>query len=40
LVLILFGFATATWTVALACLLITGGAVLASIDLLRPNKLR
>jgi drug/metabolite transporter (DMT)-like permease len=37
LVLILFGFASATWTIALACLLITGGAVLASFDLLRPS---
>jgi drug/metabolite transporter (DMT)-like permease len=38
LILILFGFATATWAVLAACLLITGGAVLASIDLLRPEK--
>ena len=37
-VLILFGFASATWTIALACLLITGGAVLASIDLFRPAR--
>ena len=36
LVLILFGFAAPTLNVALACLLITGGAALASIDLLRP----
>jgi drug/metabolite transporter (DMT)-like permease len=40
LVLILFGFASATWTIALACLLITGGAVLASFDLLRPSPSR
>ena len=38
LVLILFGFAGLTWAVAAACLLITGGAVLASIDLLRASK--
>ncbi len=38
LILILFGFAAATWAVAAACLLITGGAVLASIDLLRPGR--
>ena len=38
LVLIAFGQAEATWVVALACLLIVGGAVLASKDLLRkPN---
>lgn len=30
LILILFGFGTATWSVAIACLLITGGAVLAA----------
>ncbi|MDP6345112.1 MAG: DMT family transporter [Alphaproteobacteria bacterium] len=34
LLLILFGFAEPTWTVAIACLLITGGAVLAAKDLL------
>jgi drug/metabolite transporter (DMT)-like permease len=38
LILVLFGFAPATWNIALACLLITGGAVLASIDLLRPVR--
>ena len=37
-VLVLFGFAPATWSIALACLLITGGAVLASMDLLRPVR--
>jgi len=37
LILILFGFAPLTWAIALACLLITGGAILASIDLLRGN---
>ncbi|WP_119165261.1 aromatic amino acid exporter YddG [Algihabitans albus] len=35
LLLIAFGQATATWSVALACVLIVGGAVLASLDLLR-----
>jgi drug/metabolite transporter (DMT)-like permease len=35
LLLILFGRAEASWTIALACLLIVGGAVLASGDLLR-----
>lgn len=39
LILILFGFAPLSWSIALACLLITGGAVLASIDLLRPKRL-
>ena len=37
-ILVLFGFAPVTWSIALACLLITGGAVLASIDLLRPAR--
>ena len=37
-ILVLFGFAPASGTIALACLLITGGAVLASIDLLRPAR--
>ncbi len=37
-ILVLFGFAPATWSIALACILITGGAVLASIDLLRPIR--
>ena len=37
LILILFGFAPLTWAIGLACLLITGGAVLASVDLLRPK---
>ena len=37
LVLISFGQGEATWTVAIACLLIVGGALLASKDLLRPS---
>lgn len=37
LVLVLFGVAPATWIIALACLLITGGSVLASKDLFRPG---
>lgn len=39
LFLILSGVASATWIIALACLLITGGALLASIDLFRPGFL-
>ena len=35
LLLILFGRAEASWTIALACILIVGGAVLASVDMLR-----
>jgi drug/metabolite transporter (DMT)-like permease len=35
LLLIVFGRAEASWTIALACLLIVGGAVLASGDMLR-----
>ena len=35
LLLIIFGRAEASWIIALACLLIVGGAVLASGDLLR-----
>lgn len=35
LVLIASGFATFTWPVALACLMITGGALLAAKDLIR-----
>jgi len=35
LVLVAAGAAAATWQVGLACLLITGGAVLASLDMLR-----
>ncbi len=35
LLLILFGRAAPSWTIALACLLIVGGAVLASGDMLR-----
>lgn len=34
--LILFGFAQADWSVAVACVLIVGGAVLAALDLLFP----
>ncbi len=36
LVLVAAGKAAGTWQVGLACLLITGGAVLASLDMLRP----
>lgn len=36
--LVLFGFAAATWSVAVACVLIVGGAVLASLDLLRGQS--
>ena len=35
LLLIIFGRAKASWILALACILIVGGAVLASGDLLR-----
>jgi drug/metabolite transporter (DMT)-like permease len=35
--LVLFGFAQASWALALACALIVGGAVLASLDLWRPK---
>lgn len=38
LLLILFGLAQATWIVALACLLIIGGAVLASGDFFRARQ--
>ena len=34
LVLIVTGFASFTWVIALACLLITGGAVLAAKDMI------
>ena len=37
LVLIVAGFAQFTWVVASACLLITGGAMLAAKDLLKPK---
>jgi drug/metabolite transporter (DMT)-like permease len=37
LLLILAGFAELTWSVAFACALITGGAVLASADMLRAQ---
>ena len=35
LILTLFGFADASWRIALACLLVTGGAVLAAQDMFR-----
>ncbi len=38
LILILFGFAEPSWRIALACLLVTGGAVLASKDLIFKKK--
>ncbi len=37
LVLIFAGFAAPTWTLALACIAITGGALLAARDLIRSN---
>ncbi|MFP6728534.1 MAG: EamA family transporter, partial [Alphaproteobacteria bacterium] len=39
LVLVLFGFASATGAIIIACLLITTGAIFASIDLLRPGRI-
>ena len=36
--LVLFGFAAASWALAAACILIVGGAVLASLDLLKVNR--
>jgi drug/metabolite transporter (DMT)-like permease len=38
LVLIAAGFGAFSWTIALACLLIIGGAVLASKDMLDKNR--
>ena len=38
IVLIAAGRADATWAVALACLLITGGALLAAKDLIHPRR--
>lgn len=38
LLLVATGFAAPSWTLALACLLITGGALLASSDLLRRRQ--
>ena len=38
LILVASGFAQADWRILVACLLITGGAVLAARDLLRPSK--
>ncbi|MGO7971310.1 DMT family transporter [Rhizobium ruizarguesonis] len=35
LILVLFGFAEPNWRIALACLLVTGGAVLAAQDMFR-----
>jgi hypothetical protein len=37
LVLIASGYAAFTWVVAVACVLITGGAMLAAKDLLRRS---
>ncbi|MEH6630789.1 MAG: EamA family transporter [Halopseudomonas aestusnigri] len=38
LILIATGFAEASWIIAVACLLIVGGALLASIKILRTNR--
>ena len=38
LILVLSGFAEPDWRILLACLLITGGAVLAARDMLRPRQ--
>ncbi|MCK8781228.1 EamA family transporter [Rhizobium sp. NTR19] len=38
LILVASGFAQADWRILVACLLITGGAVLAARDMLRPAK--
>ncbi len=39
LVLVLFGFAEPSWRIAAACLLVTGGAVLAARDMIfKPSK--
>lgn len=40
LVLVAAGFARADWVIALACVLITGGAVLAARDMIRPSQRR
>jgi len=37
-ILIAAGFAQATWAIAIACLLITGGAALAAKDMIAPRK--
>ena len=38
LILVLFGFAEASMAIGLACVLITGGALLASRDMLRRRQ--
>ncbi|KKX27827.1 EamA family transporter [Rhizobium sp. LC145] len=38
LILVASGFAEADWRILVACLLITGGAVLAARDMLRPRR--
>ncbi|MGZ2421503.1 aromatic amino acid exporter YddG [Rhizobium laguerreae] len=38
LILVLFGFAEPSWRIALACLLVTGGAVLAAQDMFRRKS--
>jgi len=38
LILVLSGFAEPDWRILAACVLITGGAVLAARDMLRPRK--
>ncbi|MBV7519145.1 DMT family transporter [Ensifer sp. ENS12] len=38
LILILFGFAEPSWRIALACLFVTGGAVLAAKDMIFRNR--
>lgn len=38
LILVLFGFAQPTWQIALACILITGGAVLAARDMIFTRR--
>ena len=40
LVLILFGFAEPSWRIALACLFVTGGAVLAAKDVIFRDRAR
>ncbi|WP_105425988.1 DMT family transporter [Neorhizobium tomejilense] len=39
LILVASGFAEANWSILLACLLITGGAVLAARDMFRPKPI-
>jgi drug/metabolite transporter (DMT)-like permease len=38
LILVLFGFAEPSWRIALACVLVTGGAVLAAQDMFRRKS--